>query len=116
MASFPLLKTGAVAQYPLQRSVGFSTETVQFLDGSRQRYRTRGSGLRSWTVKLDQLDQAELSAIIAFVEQQEGGIFAFTDPTTGEVVSKCVFAVEQLGVELMDEMQGRAELVIEEVR
>ncbi len=34
MATFPVLKTGAAAQYPLDRGVRFSTQAVRFMDGS----------------------------------------------------------------------------------
>jgi hypothetical protein len=34
MSAFPALKTGAVLQYPAQRAVQFSTDVVQFIDGS----------------------------------------------------------------------------------
>jgi hypothetical protein len=81
--SFPVLKTGAVAQYPLARSVRFSTQAVRFLDGSQQKFRLYGSGLRRWTVKLDQLDETELSALIDFVDAQGGATFSFTDPGSG---------------------------------
>jgi hypothetical protein len=34
MATFPLLSTGAVAQYPLVRSTDYAVEIVDFLDGT----------------------------------------------------------------------------------
>ena len=74
MATFPVLKTGAVAQYPLERGVRFSTQAVRFMDGSRQRFRLYGPGLRRWTLKLDLLDEQELGAVISFVEQQTSAI------------------------------------------
>ena len=83
MATFPILKTGAVAQYPLACGVRFSTQAVRFMDGSQQRFRLIGTGLRRWTMKLDLLDEQELGAVIAFVEQQGSAVFAFTDPADG---------------------------------
>ena len=50
MATFPYLKTGAAAQYPLDFGVRFATQAVRFLDGSQQSFRLYGSGLRRWTL------------------------------------------------------------------
>jgi hypothetical protein len=117
MATFPtLLKTGAVAQYPLIRTAGLATQAVRFLDGSQQTYQLSGAGLRSWTVKLDLLDEMELSAIIAFAEQIGTGTFSFTNPETGETAAKCVIANEQLETSLINELRGKATLGIEEVK
>src|ERR1700685_3229962 len=100
MASFPTLKTGAAAQYPLDFGVRFSTQAVRFMDGSQQRFPLYGIGLRRWTLKLDMLDEQELAEVIAFVEQQGSAPFAFTDPATGAVASTCVLSGQQLGVTL----------------
>jgi hypothetical protein len=115
MATFPVLKTGAVAQYPLDRAVRFSTQAVRFMDGSQQRFRLYGAGLRRWTLKLDLLDEQELAAVIAFVEQQGSAIFAFTDPLTNVNVATCVIAGEQFDVTMNREMSGQTTVVIEEV-
>jgi hypothetical protein len=69
MASFPTLKTGAVAQYPLQTGSRFASQAVQFINGSRQLYRIQGPALRRWSIQFDDLDEGELAAVIAFVEQ-----------------------------------------------
>jgi hypothetical protein len=117
MSAFPtLLKTGAVAQYPLSKAVSLSTQAVRFLDGSRQTYQLAGAGLRSWIVKLDLLDEAEVSAVIGFAEQIGTGTFSFTNPVTGETAAKCVIAGEQLQSSLIDELDGRVTLGIEEVK
>lgn len=117
MATFPvLLKTGAVAQYPLSRTVSLATQAVQFLDGSQQTYQLNGAGLRSWTVSLDLLDETEIAAVIAFAERIGTGTFSFTNPVTGETAVKCVMADKQLQTMLISELQGQAALGIEEVR
>jgi hypothetical protein len=113
--TFPLLKTGAVAQYPLERAVRFSTEKVKFLDGSQQRYRLYGNGLRSWVIKLELLDEQELGAVIDFVDQQESDAFEFIDPITGDTVAKCIIAGEQFAASMTAEMNGQATVVIEEI-
>jgi hypothetical protein len=115
MATFPILKTGALAQYPLARGVRYSTQAVQFMDGSRQRFRLYGNGLRRWTVRLDQLDETELGAVIAFVEQQVGANFTFTDPATGDNVANCAISGEQFTAGMTREINGQATLLIEEI-
>lgn len=115
MASFPVLKTGAVAQYPLDYGVRFQTQSVRFMDGSRQRFRLYGTGLRRWTLKLDLLGGDEMAAVIAFVEQQGNAPFAFTDPATGAVASNCVISGEQLDATMNGEMRGQTTVVIEEI-
>jgi len=117
METFPtLLKTGAVAQYPLTRTVSLDTQAVHFLDGSQQTYQLSGAGLRSWTVSLDLLDETELSDIIAFAERIGTGTFSFTNPVTGETAANCVIANEQLEISLVNELRGKATLGIEEVK
>jgi hypothetical protein len=117
MSTFPvLLKTGAIAQYPLSRDVSMATQLVRFLDGSQQSYQIGGTGLRSWVLKLDLLDETELSAIIAFAEQIGTGTFSFTNPVTGETAAKCVIASEKLATSLVNELHGQATLGIEEVK
>jgi hypothetical protein len=113
--SFPVLKTGAVAQYPLGRSVRYSTQAVRFMDGSQQKFRLNGYGLRRWTVKLDRLDETELSALIDFVDAQGSAPFSFTDPTTGAAVTNCVISGEQFDATMTGEMTGQASIVIEEI-
>jgi hypothetical protein len=116
MPTFPVLKTGAVAQYPLGYGVRFSTAAVRFMDGSLQKFRLYGNGLRRWTIKLDQLDEEELGAVIAFVEQQQSATFSFTDPLTSEVVAECAIAGQQFDATMNQEMNGQTTLVIEEIQ
>ena len=117
MATFPaLLKTGAIAQYPLGRAAYMATQSVRFLDGSKQTYQLNGNGLRRWVLNLDLLDETELSAVISFAEQTGTGTFSFTDPVTGETAAKCVISGEQLSTLLLDELHGAATLGIEEVK
>jgi hypothetical protein len=115
MATFPTLKTGAVAQYPLDLSVRFHTQAVRFMDGSQQRYRIYGAGLRKWSVKLAQLDEQELGSLIAFAEQQRGTPFAFTDPVTGANVASCIISGQRFDAAMTDEMSAQATVLIEEI-
>jgi|SRR5579863_6952342 len=115
MATFPVLKTEAVAQYPLDRGVRYSTQAVRFMDGSQQKFRLIGVGLRRWTLKLDLLDERELGAFIAFVEQQGTASFAFKDPVTGDNVTSCVISGQQFDATMNREMDGQTTVLIEEI-
>jgi hypothetical protein len=115
MASFPALKTGAVAQYPLARGVRFLTQAVRFMDGSQQRFRLYGTGLRRWTLKLDLLGEEELGAVISFIEQQGSAIFAFTDPLTGQTASTCMISGEKFDATIKNELTCQTTVVIEEI-
>jgi hypothetical protein len=115
MATFPALRTGAVAQYPFSRTQSFQTEMVRFLDGSRQQYRINPGPLRKWRVRLELLDQQELASVIAFVEAQSGDVFAFSDPVSGDTVARCVLSEESFRATLTDESNGDATVVIEEI-
>jgi hypothetical protein len=115
MSTFPALRTGAVAQYPLDSSVRFQTQSVRFMDGSRQRFRLYGSGLRRWTIRLDLLDEQELATLTAFTEQQGTAIFPYTDPVTGDQVASCIISGQIYGSGMADEMNANATVEIEEV-
>lgn len=115
MPTFPVLNTGAVTQYPLGFGVRYSTQSVRFLDGSQQKYRLIGTGLRRWTVKLDLLAEDELGALIEFVEQQGSAAFTFTDPLTGASVPNCVLGGEQFDATISSNMSGQTTVVIEEM-
>jgi hypothetical protein len=117
MTAFPiLLKTGAVAQLPLARATKFVTQSVRFLDGSRQTYSITGAGLRRWELRLDRLDEGELAAVMAFAEEVGTGSFSFTDPATGETAGKCVISGWLVATTLAGELDGAATLGIEEVK
>ena len=113
--NFPVLKTGAVAQYPLQRVQQFSTETVHFLNGTQQRFRLFGRGLRRWAISLDSLDEQELSALLDFVDTQGSSTFPFIDPLTGDTVPQCAIATSSVDAVLTDEDHGKSMVLIEEL-
>ncbi len=111
---FPTLKTGAVAQYPFDRAVGFQTQAVRFLDGSSQRFRIRPP-LRKWTLNLDLLDEDEVTSVVAFFEAQGTAPFAFTDPVSGDTAPACVLSANSLSVAMMAERRAQAVVLIEEI-
>ena len=116
MPSFPVLKTGAVAQYPLATGLRFATQDVRFLDGSRQTYSMQGNVLRSWRIQLDRLDAQEAGRVSQFVEAVQGASFTFPDPVTGTNVANCIFEAEELAMDATGEMRAEALLLVRETR
>lgn len=116
MPSFPLLSTGAVAQYPISRASTYSTEVIQFLDGSQQRCMMRGKLLRRWQLTLTQLSDEELLAIEAFFDSAQGnfGLFSFTDPITGDLVPNCRLQNPQAITQYLAVGNGGGVVLIEE--
>ena len=115
MATFPVLRTGAVTQYPLELTSTFRTEAVQFLDGSRQCYRLFGAPLRQWQISLDLLDDAELAAVNGFAFSNGSSVFSFIDPVSGASVPKCVIAGDRYELTAKAEMQSGVKLLIQEI-
>ncbi len=117
-ATFPTLKTTAVAQYPARRTVRYQNQVLRFVDGTEQRYRDSAGPLHQWEIRLAALDESETAAIAAFLETNEGafGSFAFTDPWDGTVYPDCSLASDELAVTASGEMTGATRLVVMENR
>jgi hypothetical protein len=118
VATFPMLKTGAVAQYGSSRTRRFSTQVFRFLDGTEQRFQEYGSPLRRWTIRLSLLDEGELAALGAFFETQGGraGTFAFPDPWDGTMYGNCSFDNDQFEAQLAGQARGMASVTVKENR
>lgn len=118
MADFPILKTGAVAQYPAQRAQQRSTQTLRFVDGKEQRFRQYGKPLRRWVIQLDLLDEAEMATLEEFFLGLAGqsGHFSFTDPWDGTKYADCSLGGDEIDLEFDGEMRGKTSLVVRENR
>jgi hypothetical protein len=118
VAAFPPLKTGAVAQYPSDRNRNFSTQVFRFLDGSEQRFPAYGSPLLQWVIRLDLLDESELTTLEQFFESAGGraGDFSFTDPWDGTVYPSCSFVSDQIALAYDGPQQGKTTVTIRENR
>ena len=118
MATFPALRTGAVAQYPSDRQQTFSTQVYRFLDGSEQRFPAYAATVRRWVVRLDLLDEGELTGLGDFFVSQGGRAetFEFTDPFDGHLYSSCSFDADVLELTFSGEQRGKAVVVIRENR
>lgn len=118
MSDFPSLRTGAVVQYPATRQIRSSTCVLRFLDGSEQRFREYGGPIRSWTIRLDLLDDREMAALESFFlsEQGQSGSFSFTDPWDGTVYPDCSLEDDSLSLKFGNLNRGSTALVIKENR
>jgi phage-related protein len=118
VASFPLLKTGAIAQYPSDRTQQTFTSVFRFVDGSEQRFRTGSTPLKKWLIRLDLLDESELTALEEFFSSQAGrfGSFAFTDPWDNTVHSDCSLDSDQLELNFRDWSRGAVQVMVKENR
>jgi phage-related protein len=118
VASFPVLKTGVVAQYPTDRQRNVSTQVLRFLDGSEQRFPAYGATLRRWVIQMDLLDEGELANLEAFFESQGGraGVFSFTDPFDATVYANCSFDADEFLGTYGGPQQGKASVTIKENR
>ena len=118
MSSFPTLKTGAVLQYPAQKSFQFSTAIVRYIDGSEQRFPSYQTPIHRWVVRLDMLDESELHQVQEFFRTQGGAseAFAFTDPWDGTGYSSCRVEEDEMVSVLTDVSSGRTSLMIRENR
>jgi len=118
MASFPLLKTNAVMQYPAAREFHFANSVLRFLDGSEQCYRESRDALRRWMVRLDLLDETELAGLQAFFVTEQGrfGSFSFTDPWDGTEYTDCSLDQDSFAFQLSGEMRASTVLVVRQNR
>ena len=89
MATFPQLKTGAVAQYPATKSLRYQNQTLRFLDGTEQRYRDSAGPLHQWVINVNELDESEMAAFEQFFENNQGRLasFAFAARQSGIAAS-----------------------------
>jgi hypothetical protein len=94
MTDFPILQSGAVAQYPLPSASGQAVAIIPFIDGTDQRCLLQGQSFRRWEIKLSLLNDSEMAAVEAFFVQQQGsyGSFTFPDPISGVQVPNCKLA------------------------
>lgn len=118
MATFPTLKTGAVAQYPARRRIQFQNQVLRFVDGSEQRYQDSAGQLHQWVIQLTLLDEGEMAAIDNFILANQGRFttFAFTDPWDGTAYPSCQLASDSAVLLSIDTMKGQTTLTIVELR
>jgi hypothetical protein len=70
--------------------------------------------LHEWGIRLDALDESEISALEQFLETNRGcfGGFTFTDPWDGAVYSDWSLAADELDCISLEEIQARTSLTV----
>lgn len=118
MALFPVLSTGAVAQYPAQYTLLYQADIVRFFDGSEQRFRNSPGVLHVWKIALSQLGEQEMNAMEMFFLENQGGAgsFAFTDPWSTQTYPNCSIAADLLTGNFSALLAGKISLTIRENR
>ena len=118
MATFPKLKTNAVAQYPATKTIRFQNQVLRFVDGTEQRYRDGNGPLHQWVIRLAELDEWELSSLEQFFAANQGRLtsFAFTDPWDGTQYSNCSLASDDLALTCSGELRCAASVTVIENR
>jgi hypothetical protein len=118
MATFPQLKTHAVAQYPATRSVQYQNQILRFVDGNEQRYQDTSGPLHQWVIRLDELDEGELAQVDVFFSGNQGqfGSFAFVDPWDGTAYPDCSLGGDELDLTSVDTMRGKTSVTVRENR
>ncbi|HUI56697.1 MAG TPA: DUF2460 domain-containing protein [Bryobacteraceae bacterium] len=118
MTTFPKLKTNAVAQYPATKTQRYQNQIVRFVDGTEQRYRDSAGPLHRWAISLDQLDEAEMTAMEQFLQANQGQFasFAFTDPWDGTQYGTCSLSSDGMDLSSLGEMLGKTSLTVVEIR
>jgi hypothetical protein len=118
MPTFPTLKTGAVMQYPATVKARYSSQLLQFVDGSEQRYRDYPAQLHVWVIRLDLLDEEEMKAFEDFfvAEQGQFGSFIFVDPKDNTTYPDCSLMIDDFDFTLNGERRSRTSLTVRENR
>lgn len=118
MATFPALKTKAVAQYPARKAIRFQNQVLRFVDGVEQRYRDAEGPLHRWVIALNELDESEMAALENFFATNEGQFegFSFTDPWDGQAYANCSLAADEMDMIAAGEMRGKTSLTVTENR
>lgn len=114
MSDFPKLKTGAVIQYPTQRTQVSATKIFRFVDGGEQRFRDFTATTVRWTIRLDLLTETEAEALDQFFQSQQGrfGSFTFTDPWDGTTYPDCSFEGDSFTMTQAAEGRASVNLVV----
>jgi len=118
MASFPTLKTSAVAQYPASKVITFQIQVLRFVDGTEQRYRDSAGPLHRWVIRLSDLDETELATLEQFLQANQGsyGSFSFTDPWDNQTYPNCSFSRDAMDLTNVEEMRGQTSVMVRENR
>jgi hypothetical protein len=95
---FPILNSGAITQYGSPLGLSWSAQVIRFVDGTDQRFLSRGRSLRRWLIDLRLLNESEIAGVEAFFSSMGGeySLFNFPDPIGGTSVSNCRIGAAEL--------------------
>ena len=116
MATFPVLKTGAVMQYPAVVTIRYSNQLIQFVDGFEQRYRDYAAPLHEWLIRLELLDEEEIRSLEQFFTDQDGQFesFVFVDPMDNVTYPDCSLVIDDMDVTVDGERRCKTSVVVRE--
>lgn len=103
MPAFPSLSSGAITQLPFTKTRAFRTTQVVMPYGGQFSWKNRTMPLRSWTISLTCITDAEVETLLTFIALVKGSLnqFDFHDPDsdTDHVVrfDQDVFNIKRLG-------------------
>ena len=114
MNEFPKLRTGAVLQYPAERTSRFGTFVTRFLDGTEQRFAESREPVRFWAIRLNLLTDDEVLRLQNFFLEQQGSAsgFHFVDPWSGNEYENCFCADPTFLWQWLEEDRSQAQLLI----
>ena len=114
MPDFPLLRTGAVAQYPSQREIAFNTSVTRFVDGTEQRFRAQKGPALRWFIRMSQVSAEEIAVLEDFFDSAQGrfGSFSFVDPWDGAEYPDCSFEEDDFAATAVSDWRWAAHRII----
>lgn len=91
MEEFPVLRSGALVQYPVRRGQGTVHMNVEFWGGGGQSYVRKKANALTWMLKYVGLSEEEVAYLLEFCEKHEesGMLFSFRDPIEGTLYDHC---------------------------
>ena len=93
MATFPELKSKAVAQYPARRTTAYQNQTVRFVDGREQRYRDSAGPLRRWQLRLEDLEPGQ-NVVCDLTDSKEQVARFYDEPFPGFIPATVEMPIE----------------------
>ena len=118
MPDFPEIGCHAVAQYPASFTILAPTVIQQYVDGSEQRFPGDIRMRRTWTIRLQRLDEASTERVRNFFASVAGRAtsFRFRDPWTGVWFETCWFNSDALSLDHLRNgvFAGELEIIAED--
>ncbi|MCC6261965.1 MAG: DUF2460 domain-containing protein [Bryobacterales bacterium] len=101
MPDFPEIGCHAVAQHPASFEILAPVVIQRYVDGGEQRFPAGFPMQRSWTIRLQRLNEADAARVTGFFESVAGRAtsFRFRDPWTGVWFETCWFKSDALALE-----------------